>query len=606
MPVDQIIVAVVVLGVFVAFFREWFSPEMVAMGGFVVLMLTGILDVDTGFGVFASKAPIVIGCMFILSAALERTGAIEALGNRFEALAGKEEGRVLLVLLLISAPLSAFVTNTPVVVVFMPIILAIARKHNLVATKFLIPLSYATIVGGTCTIIGTSTNLIAADIAERSELVEMEKFGMFEITPLGIVFVVVTIAYLLIFGRRLLPERTTLSTLFESEEGKEFLTQALVQTESPLIGMTVAETPLAKSRHVRVMEVSRGGRAIRRDLKEIVIEEGDSLVLKSHAGGMVDVKESEGLAISGSEELGLQNIRTESTVLMEGIVGAQSRLAGMTLKELNLRQQFGVVVLAVHRRGENLRELFEEVKLDVGDTILVEGPVERMNTLFAERDFINLSKPAQRPFRRNKAPIAVAAILSFAAFGIAPDMFGLLPFELDKEIIAIAAVLVVMFTGCIDRREAYAAIDWKIVFMIFGMLGIGLAVTRTELAASIANSLVGVVGGLGPVAVLALVYLLAAILTELISNHAVAAILTPLAIGIAVAMPNGGVDPRPFVIAVMFGASASFSTPIGYQTNTYVYGAGGYRFTDFARVGVPLAITLWIIAVFLIPIIWPF
>ncbi|MEM0897539.1 MAG: SLC13 family permease [Verrucomicrobiota bacterium] len=606
MPLDQIIVAVVVIGVFIAFVREWFSPEMVAMGGFVVLMLTGILDVDTGFGVFASKAPIVIGCMFILSAALERTGAIEALGNRFEKLAGKEEGRVLLVLLLISAPLSAFVTNTPVVVVFMPIILAIARKHNLVATKFLIPLSYATIVGGTCTIIGTSTNLIAADIAERSELVEIEKFGMFEITPLGVVFVGVTVAYLLIFGRRLLPERTTLSTLFESEEGKEFLTQALVQVDSPLIGMTVAETPLAKSRHVRVMEVSRGGRAIRRDLKDIVIEEGDSLVLKSHAGGMIDVKESEGLAISGSEDLGLQNIRTESTVLMEGIVGAQSRLAGVSLKELNLRQQFGVVVLAVHRRGENLRERFEEVKLDVGDTLLVEGPVERMNALFAERDFINLSKPSQRPYRRNKAPIAVAAILSFAAFGIAPDMFGLLPFELDKEIIAIAAVLVVMFSGCIDRREAYAAIDWKIVFMIFGMLGIGLAVTKTELAASIANSLVGVVGGLGPVAVLALVYLLAAILTELISNHAVAAILTPLAIGIAVAMPNGGVDPRPFVIAVMFGASASFSTPIGYQTNTYVYGAGGYRFTDFARVGVPLAVALWIIAVFLIPIIWPF
>ena len=260
-----------------------------------------------------------------------------------------------------------------------------------------------------------------------------------------------------------------------------------------------------------------------------------------------------------------------------------------------------MIILAVHRRGVNLRERFEDVKLEFGDTILVEGPAERMSELFAERDFVNLSKPKARPLRRRKAPIAALALIGFLIVGSLKDGSGqeLVP----RVVLALAAVLIVLLFRCIGRTEAYAAVEWKLIFMIFGMLGLGYALGETGAAKTFADGAIALFGDLGPWAVLSVIYLIAALLTELISNSAVAALMTPIAISVAESL---GVDARPLVVAVMFGASASFSTPIGYQTNTYVYGAGGYKFTDFARVGIPLALILWIVASLLIPVFWSF
>jgi di/tricarboxylate transporter len=280
---------------------------------------------------------------------------------------------------------------------------------------------------------------------------------------------------------------------------------------------------------------------------------------------------------------------------MEGIVGPTSRLVGFSLKELNFRQRFGVVILAVHRRGVNLRNKFEDVKLAFGDTLLVEGPVDRMTELFKEKDFVNLSKPKERPIRRAKAPIAIGALLLFMIGG------ALLPAYIP--ILALTAALITLVTNCIDPDEAYQAVEWKVIFMIFGMLGLGIGLEQTGLARIAAEQAAEWFRGYGPYAVLAALYLLSAVLTELISNNAVAAMLTPIAIGIAQEL---GVDARPFVVAVMFASSASFVTPIGYQTNTYVYGAGGYKFADFSRIGLPLAIGLCLFASYLIPILWPF
>lgn len=590
MDFQQIFVCVLVVAVFVAFVKEWFPPDLVAMAALVVLMITGILDVKSALSVFSNPAPIIVACMFILSAALERTGTIEALGEWFGRAAGNKEARVLIVMMLIVAPLSAFVNNTPVVVIFMPIVLALARKHDLVASRFLIPLSYAAIAGGTCTMIGTSTNVIAKGIAEGRGIEKLKDFGMFEITPLGLIFVVVTITYVLLIGRKLLPDRVTLSTLFEAEEGKEFLTQAVISKDSPLVGKCVQETRLAKLRELRVIEVSRAGQTLRDPLNTIRFEEGDQLLLKTRVTGLAGMDETEGV------ELGLKGLRTDSAILMEGIIGPDSRLVGRSLKQINFRQKFGVLILAVHRRGVNLREKFEDVKLAFGDTLLVEGPVQRMNELFTERDFINLSRPADRPLRRSKAPIAMAAILIFmilGALGIAPLVT-----------LAMGAVLLTLFTRCVEPSEAYQAVEWKVIFMIFGMLGLGTAMSQTGAADIFARGVSGMLGAYGPYVILSGMYLMAALLTEIISNNAVATLLTPIAISVALALP-GDIDPRPFVIAVMFGSSASFSTPIGYQTNTYVYGAGGYRFSDFARIGLPLAILLWLLASFLIPMLWP-
>ncbi len=593
---EQIFVCILLVAVFMAFVKEWFPPDLVAMGAFVLLMITGTLPVEKALLVFANPAPIIIACMFILSAALERTGTIDALGGWFEKVVGKKELRVLMVLMLVVAVMSAFVNNTPVVVVFLPIVLALARKHNLIASRLLIPLSYAAIVGGTCTIIGTSTNLIAAGIAEETSDPRLQQFGMFEMAKLGLIFVVITFVYMLVVGRRLLPERVTLSTLFEAEEGKEFLTVAVISEGSPLVGKRISETRLSKIREFRIIEVTRAAERLEVPLNEVVFQAGDQLLVKSRVEGVIDAGEMGGLKIGGDGELGLESLRTDSAVLMEGIIGPGSSLLGQSLKALNFRQRFGVLILAVHRRGENLRERFEDVKLAFGDTLLVEGGVDRMNKLFQERDFINLSRPKSRPVRRSKVPFAIGAIGLFmvlGAFKVAPLI-----------VLALAAVLLTMFTRCIDPNEAYGAVEWKVIFMIFGMLGMGMALENTGVVATLSSWVREVVaGGYGPVVMISLIYLLAAVLTELVSNNAVAALLTPVAIGVAGAL-GPDIDPRPFVIAVMFGASASFSTPIGYQTNTYVYGAGGYRFSDFARVGIPLAVLLWIVASLLIPLIW--
>lgn len=588
---QQVFLGIAVLVVFAAFIREWLPPDLTAMTALTILLLAGIIRPGDLRDIFGSPAPLIVACMFILSAALERTGTIEALGHWFEGFAGKSEFRILIVLMLLVAPLSAFVNNTPVVVVFMPIVLSLCRKHDLIASRFLIPLSYAAIVGGTCTIVGTSTNVLATGVAAKSGI----HFTMFEVARLGIFFVIITVVYMATLGRRLLHDRITLSTLFASEEGKEFLTQAIVSDDSPLAGKKLADTPLARMREIRIIEVMRNGVTVRTPLNQIVFESGDQLLFKSRVSGLVDLNATKGIEFAPQAELGLENVRTDSAILMEGILGPQSSLVGKTLKQLNFRQRFGVIVLALHRRGVNLREQFQDVPLAFGDTLLVEGPPEQMNRLFGERDFVNLSKPSQRSFRRSKAPIAVGALILFV---------GLAAFDvLPVAALAVAAVLLTLITRCIDAQEAYTAIDWRVIFLIFGMLGVGKSMENTGAAEVVASFVSNTTGSAGPWIVLALFYLLAALLTEIMSNNAVALLMTGISIQTALTL---NVDPKPFVVAVMFGSSASFITPIGYQTNTYVYGAGGYRFTDFTRTGAPLALILWITASAMIPLLWPF
>lgn len=600
--------ALVVL-VFIAFVKEWVSAELVAVSALIACVLAGILNVTPGdhlnaLTVFSHPAPITVACMFILSSGLEKTGVIEALGTWFEKLAGSSPLRMMVVMMILVAALSGFVNNTPVVVVFMPIVLAICRRKEYTASRFLIPLSYAAIVGGTTTIIGTSTNLIATGIAEREGLAN---FSMFSITPLGLIFVATAFIYMLTLGRKLLPDRVTLATLIDTESSREFITHAFVKRNSELDGLTFPDSPLAKMKKARVLEVLRDGRRLRRPLPEIVFEAGDEIVFKGDLAGVMGISKTEGIDVRGNAERGLEGIRTESALLMEGIIGPDSNMTGKSLKELNFRQRYGVLILAVHRQGKNLRERFEDEKLAFGDTLLVQGPTEKMNTLFQQRDFINLSKPEHTAFRSSKAPIAIGALLLFMIAGALGGHFGIPRIPIVQ--LAMTGALLVLVTKCVQPHEAYRAIDWKVVFIIFGMLGLGMAIQASGLAQRIADGMTQNLGITNPYIMLALMYLFAAVMTEIISNNAVAVLLTPLAIVVAktLAVANGtDISAIPFIIAVMFGSSASFSTPIGYQTNTFVYGAGGYKFGDFFRAGFPLAVILWLIASVMIPILWPF
>jgi len=530
--------------------------------------------------------------MFVLSAGLERTGVIDSLARIFTRMAGTTERRAALALAALALPLSALINHMPVVVVFVPVVLALARSTDLKASRLLIPLSYFSILGGTITLIGTSTNLLVDGIVRRRGLAP---FGMFEITPLGIIYAIVGVGYVLAFARHLLPKRETLAALIDAGITRQFLTQAVISKASSLVGKTIAETPLGRLREAQIISVVRGGERLETPLGSLRFAAGDQLLLESSIAGMKGIKEMAGLVFQSEADLGLEAIGEQQSILMEGILGNRSTFLGKTLRELNFEQRYGVVILAVHRQGENLRANFQDVELAFGDTLLVQGAPEPIHRLMQERDFLSLTEPTQRAFRRSKAPLAILAILSvivFAAFHVLP--IAALAF--------IAAVFVVL-TRCLDIEEARGAIQWRILYMIFGMLALGAAMEKTGAAHLIASGVTGAVGHFGPRAMLSVMYLLATFLTELISNNAVALLLTPIAFEIAATM---GVDARPFAVAVMFGCAASFATPIGHQTNTYVFGAGGYRFADFPKIGAPLNLILWIVASVLIPIFWPF
>lgn len=597
---QQFFVFGLVLAVFGAFLWGRLSVELVALGGAGLLLVTGILEKDDVLAAFSNPAPVTIGALFIISAALERTGQIAKLGRLFNTVAKGSERRALAALLIVCAVASAFVNNTPLVVILLPVILGFCRDSGAKPSRLLIPMSYATILGGVCSMAGTSTNILVDGIAREQGVAE---FSLFSIAPLGIVFALVGGSYLWFFGSKLLPARDTLATLLDATKGREFLIQAAIPEGSPLIGKPGIEVLEGRSRKLKIIEVRRRGRVLDESLETIVIEEGDRILIRTGTKGVAELHRSDDVNV-GLGENDLAPMEKREAVLLEGMIGPNSSLAGQSLAQIAFRQRFGALILAIHREGQNITRDFETLRLEFGDTLLVEGSREGIERLKSERDFITLSEPTPEDFNLRKAPLALAGILLFiflASFNF--GWVGMPGLEFDTFSAAFLAALFVLLTGCLRPREAYDAVDWKILLLIIGMLVIGSAMDKTGAATTLANGVTDLLGPLGPWGILCGVYLLASIMTEMVSNNAVAVVLAPIAIRIAEAID---VSPIPFLVAVMFGASASFATPIGYQTNTYVFGAGGYQFKDFVKVGVPLNLLLWVIASCLIPLIWPF
>ena len=589
---DIIFIFVVLIGTLICFIKEWASVDIIALCALGVVIVFGYIDGSDVAHVFSNPAPLTIGAMFVISAALSRTGVIDRLATLFKKAAGNSEWRALLVMALIIVPISACMNNTPVVVVFLPIVLSFARDADLRVSRLLIPLSFFSILGGTITLLGTSTNLLVAGIAAEHQ---QEPFGIFEISKLGLIYAGVGSLYLLLFSRKLLPNRDTLSSLLKSEDTRAFYTRAIIPDTSPLIGKNLGDSNFIKNKNIRIYDMVREDiRITGRALDSIVCAAGDVFICRASSRGIGAIQESNEITFPQREKEKWESGR-RIVHLVEAVISPGSEFVGQTIKELRLRQRFGVLVAAVHRKGLNLREGFEDERLAFGDTLLLEGPEENMGQLGQSDTLLFLNHQVERPYRHSKAPIAIAtliAVMVVAALGILPILSA-----------AVVGAVIVLLTRCIETKEAYASIEWPLLFLIFGMLGLGQAMENCGAAALLAESITGFTAPWGPLAVLAVVYILAATLTEMVTNNAVAILLTPIAITVAEGL---GVNARPFIVAVMFAASASFATPIGYQTNTYVFGAGGYKFTDFPKIGLPLDLLLFGVAMYFIPKFWPF
>ncbi|MBK8210113.1 MAG: SLC13 family permease [Rhodospirillales bacterium] len=587
----QIVIVVALVLVVFGMIREVIAPEILAMAAVALLLVLGILKTGDVLKVFSNTAPFTVGCLFILSAALERTGVIDSMGQAMARVPWRSPWQALMVMMLGCLVASAFINNTPIVVIMTPVIIALAHSLKSSASKFLIPLSYATILGGTCSLIGTSTNIIVDGVAQAKGLAP---FGMFEISPAGAVYGLVGMLYMGIIGWRFLPDRQTLSDVLIDLSARKFLTEVVVPQGSPMIGKTLADAGITGKRGYRVIDVIRDEGSFDPEHGEPTLAGGDRIVLRMSVAEFMGLRDSGNLIIEKNARQALEPIASRDVRMMEGIIGPHSSFAGQRVVDLNLRRLYDTYILAIHRQNENLHGNFDQVRLQFGDTLLLEGPPDGLKRLFERGELINLTEVTERPFRRNRAWLAIVAVLAV----IILSAFEALPIAATSFI----AATVVVALGCLDAEEAYKAIHWPILMLIFGMLALGTAMETTGAGALIVTFIVGLVGGLGPVVVLSIVYALTSFLTEFMSNNATAILITPIAIGLAQQM---GVDPRPFVVAVMFAASASFATPIGYQTNTFVYGAGGYKFTDFVKVGVPLNLILWAVASFILPIFWP-
>jgi di/tricarboxylate transporter len=579
------------LGVLVAalicFVTEWLPADITALCVAVVLILLGLVDPEEGMAGFSNSATITVLAMFILSEGITRTGVIQIFRDLLLRWGGKSVRRQILVMGFLVGPISAFINNTAVVAIFLPIVENWCEKRGISSSKLLMPLSFVTVLGGMITVLGTSTNVLASGISKD---LGYDEFGLFQFTPLGIVTFLAGLAYLAFIAPRFLPDRKSPNSDLISEDYglKDYVSELIIKPGSKLIGKTLRSSKLRRDASVDILEIIRNGERQPQPVDNIPFCGGDILLVRGKTDDVLKIKTEQSLDILPDVKFNQKNLESELSSENEGVaevlILSNSRLIGATLKELKFRQRYNLTVLAIRRGEELIRDRLGKVSLKFGDLLLVQGAKQSLLGLQTTRELLVIEQKEAEEVRRDKAWIAVAIILGviiISAFDLA-----------DILVSALVGVLLMIITGCLKPGEIYGAVRWDVIFLLAGLIPLGTAMENSGATKLLADSLMSVGGNLSGYWVLVFFYIITSLATEILSNSAAVVLLIPIAVKVAESL---SLNPIAFMFAVTFAASNSFMTPIGYQTNTMVYTAGGYKFSDFLLIGTPLNILMTII-----------
>ncbi|RAI91624.1 SLC13 family permease [Algoriphagus yeomjeoni] len=577
----------------ILFFTEKFTIDTVSIGVMVAFLLTGILNVEEGLSGFSNPATITVAAMFVVSAAIFNTGLLDSFTQKLSSQAGKSQTHLLFTLMLSAGFLSAFISDTAVVALLMPAVIRLYKTDNIAPSKLLMPLSFGALMGGICTLLGTSTNILVSGIVEKAGL---PSFGVFEMSLMGLVFFATGLVYMLTIGRWLTPNRKPKSELGDSIQLGNYLSELIILHDFEQINEPLLKQTLFEKLPVKPLQIIRSdGRKVR-VYPNTSIQEGDIIRINCDKETLEKIKTRKGIEIKADLKWNEEDIVDEEERLYEALVIPNSFLIGESIKSLNFKKIYNqVLVIGIRHRSDMLNSLLSKTALRAGDILLLRATEESIKSIETSDDLLLLSESKSLPFNKIKTVITLvilALIIGLATLEVFPIV-----------VTAVAGAIALIMVGSINTEQAYKAIDWKVILMLAGVLSMGLALEKTGGSQLIGTSIVESVGQFGPRAVMSALFALTFLMTNVMSNNATAALLAPIAISIATALD---VDSRPMLMAVTFAASLSFMTPMGYQTNTMIYTPGNYRFSDYIKVGTPLNLLLWVVATFGIPYFFPF